>query len=49
MQCGATFPIPEQDEVIMRAAEERLRNAQETLETMRRQRSRRGIGRLFDN
>ncbi len=48
-QCGATFPIPEQDEVIIRAAEERLRNAQETLETMRRQRSRRGIGRLFDN
>lgn len=47
-QCGAMFPRPEQDEALLRAAEERLRAANDTLDMMRRRRGRRGFGRFID-
>lgn len=48
-QCGAMFPRPEQDEALLRAAEERLRAANDTLDMMRRRRGRRGITRFLVN
>ncbi len=45
--CGAVFPRPEQDEALTRAAEERMRDAQTTIELMQRQRERRGWRRLL--
>ncbi|GAC1448665.1 MAG: hypothetical protein PVSMB4_06080 [Ktedonobacterales bacterium] len=47
-RCGAMFPRPEQDEALLRAAEERLRAANDTLDMMRRRRGRRGFGRFID-
>jgi ribosomal protein L40E len=47
-QCGAMFPRPEQDEALLRAAEERLRAANDTLDMMRRRRGKRGFGRFID-
>lgn len=47
-RCGAVFPRPEQDEAIQKASVERIRAANDAIAAMRRQRARRGIGRLFD-
>jgi hypothetical protein len=47
-QCGAMFPRPEQDEALLRASEERIRAATESIDLMRRRRAKRGFGRLFD-
>ncbi len=38
--CGARFPIPEQDEAFRRAAEERLRQDEESLKFWRERRKR---------
>jgi hypothetical protein len=43
------FPTPETDAAYMAAAEEHVRSVQESLELMRRNWHRRGLGRLFDN
>src|SRR5579863_3421407 len=47
VHCEAVFPRPEQDAAFLRAAEERLRAANDTLAMMQRQRARRGLGRFF--
>jgi hypothetical protein len=46
-QCGAAFPRPEQDEALLRASQERIRVATDSITTLRKQRERRGLGRLF--
>jgi hypothetical protein len=48
-KCGAMFPTPDTDAAYMAAAEERIRGVQESLEQMRRNWRRRGIGRLFED
>ncbi len=49
VQCGAMFPTPETDAAYQAAAEQRLRSVQESLDQMRRNWRRRGIGRLFED
>lgn len=44
--CGARFPVPEQDEAFRRAAEERLRQEEASLDLLR-QRRRRGWRRFW--
>jgi hypothetical protein len=46
-QCGAAFPRPEQDEALLRASRERIRVATDSITTIRKERERRGLGRLF--
>lgn len=45
--CGAAFPRPEQDEALQRASEERIRVANDSIATLRQERERKGLGRLF--
>jgi hypothetical protein len=47
-KCGAAFPRPEQDEALLRASQERIRAATESIELMRRQRGKRGLNRWWD-
>jgi predicted amidophosphoribosyltransferase len=46
-QCGAAFPRPEQDEALLRASQERIRTVTDSITTIRKERARRGLGRLF--
>ena len=45
--CGAAFPRPEQDEALLRASQERIRVANDSISTLRKERERKGLGRLF--
>lgn len=45
--CGAAFPRPEQDEALLRASEERIRVANDSISTLRKERERKGFGRFF--
>jgi uncharacterized membrane protein YvbJ len=45
--CGAAFPRPEQDAALLRASQERIRMANDTIATLRRGRERKRLGRLF--
>jgi hypothetical protein len=45
--CGAAFARPDQDAALQRAAEARMRAANESIDQLRRQRVKRGLGRFF--
>ena len=46
-QCGAAFPRPDQDAALLRASQDRIRMATDSIETIRKERERKGFGRLF--
>ncbi len=45
--CGAAFPRPDQDDALLRASQERIRVANDSIATIRKERERKGIGRFF--
>jgi predicted amidophosphoribosyltransferase len=45
--CGAAFPKPEADDAFLRASQERIRLANDSIAMLRKERERKGIGRLF--
>jgi hypothetical protein len=45
--CGAAFPRPEQDEALLRASQERIRVANDSIQLMHKERERKSLGRFF--